>query len=70
MTPLAQRLAERIARQGPLTVAEFMAAVLTDPDHGYYMTADPLGARGDFTTAPEISQMFGELIGLWCVDCW
>ena len=70
MTPLAQRLADRIARQGPLTVAEFMAAVLTDPDHGYYMTADPLGADGDFTTAPEISQMFGELIGLWCVDCW
>ena len=53
-----------------MTVAEFMAAVLTDPDHGYYMTADPLGAGGDFTTAPEISQVFGELLGLWCVDCW
>jgi len=70
VTPLAQRLAARIARQGPLTVAEFMAAVLTNPEHGYYMTGDPLGAGGDFTTAPEISQMFGELIGLWCVDCW
>ena len=47
-----------------------MAAALTDPDHGYYRHADPLGAAGDFTTAPEISQLFGELIGAWLVDCW
>ena len=46
-----------------------MAAALTDPDHGYYMTRDPFGAAGDFTTAPEISQMFGELIGLWHLAC-
>ena len=70
MTPLGRRLAERIARFGPLTMAEYMAAALTDPEAGYYMTADPLGAGGDFTTAPEVSQMFGEMIGLWCADLW
>ena len=67
---LAQRIAQRIAEDGPLSVAEYMAAALTDPAHGYYMGNDPLGAGGDFITAPEISQMFGELIGLWCADTW
>ncbi len=67
---LAQRIAQRIAEDGPLSVAEYMAAALTDPAHGYYMGRDPLGAGGDFITAPEISQMFGELIGLWCADTW
>jgi NADH dehydrogenase [ubiquinone] 1 alpha subcomplex assembly factor 7 len=47
-----------------------MALALGHPQHGYYMTRDPLGATGDFTTAPEISQMFGELIGLWAGQCW
>jgi NADH dehydrogenase [ubiquinone] 1 alpha subcomplex assembly factor 7 len=47
-----------------------MALALGHPRHGYYITRDPLGSAGDFTTAPEISQMFGELIGLWCVDAW
>jgi len=47
-----------------------MEAALTDPDHGYYITRDPLGARGDFITAPEISQIFGELIGLWSAAVW
>ncbi len=70
MTPLGERIARRIASQGPITLADFMAQVLTDPQHGYYMSGDPFGRRGDFTTAPEISQMFGELIGLWCVDTW
>jgi NADH dehydrogenase [ubiquinone] 1 alpha subcomplex assembly factor 7 len=70
MTPLAERIARQIAGQGPITVADYMAQVLTDPRHGYYMTGDPFGRRGDFITAPEISQMFGELIGLWCVDTW
>ncbi len=70
MSPLATRLAERIARGGPITVAHYMTAALGDPDHGYYRTADPLGAGGDFTTAPEISQLFGELIGAWLIDCW
>jgi len=70
VNPLAARIARRIARTGPLTVADFMAAALTDPEDGYYRKADPLGAAGDFTTAPEISQLFGELIGAWLVDCW
>ena len=47
-----------------------MSLCLTHPEHGYYMQRDPLGARGDFTTAPEISQMFGELIGLWSAAVW
>jgi len=70
MTPLEEVLARRIRTQGPLTVAEFMAEALGHPEYGYYATRDPLGRRGDFTTAPEISQIFGELIGLWCVDLW
>jgi len=70
LSPLGHRLAERIARSGPITVADYMAAALGDPEHGYYRHADPLGAGGDFTTAPEISQLFGELIGAWLIDCW
>jgi NADH dehydrogenase [ubiquinone] 1 alpha subcomplex assembly factor 7 len=70
VTPLGERIAAHIARLGPITVAEYMVQVLTHPDDGYYMTGDPFGARGDFVTAPEISQMFGELIGLWCADTW
>jgi NADH dehydrogenase [ubiquinone] 1 alpha subcomplex assembly factor 7 len=70
MTALDEALARRIAREGPIAIDSFMAAALTDPDHGYYTTRDPLGAAGDFTTAPEISQMFGELIGLWHAACW
>jgi NADH dehydrogenase [ubiquinone] 1 alpha subcomplex assembly factor 7 len=70
MTPLGRRLVQRIARHGPITLADYMAEALTHPEHGYYTTGDPFGAAGDFTTAPEISQMFGELLGLWCVDCW
>jgi NADH dehydrogenase [ubiquinone] 1 alpha subcomplex assembly factor 7 len=70
LTSLAERLARRIARGGPITVADYMAAALADPEHGYYRTAAPIGAEGDFTTAPEISQMFGELIGAWLIDCW
>jgi len=69
---LAERLAARIAATGPITVADYMASALSDPDFGYYARADstPLGAPGDFTTAPEISQLFGELIGAWLIDCW
>jgi len=70
MNPLEELLARRIRTQGPLTVAEFMAEALGHPEYGYYATRDPLGRRGDFVTAPEISQVFGELIGLWCVDLW
>ncbi len=70
MTPIERRIRERIARGGPIPVAEYMAIALGDPEHGYYRTRDPLGAGGDFITAPEISQVFGELIGLWCVVTW
>jgi NADH dehydrogenase [ubiquinone] 1 alpha subcomplex assembly factor 7 len=59
-----------IALEGPISVERYMALALGHPQHGYYMTRDPLGATGDFTTAPEISQMFGELIGLWAAQCW
>lgn len=67
---LAERLAARIREAGPITVAEWMEACLYDPRGGYYTTRDPLGVQGDFTTAPEISQIFGELLGLWLADCW
>ena len=62
----ADAIAAAIAIQGPIPVAHFMAAA----NRHYYATRDPLGAAGDFTTAPEISQMFGELIGLWLADLW
>ncbi len=67
---LAQHLARRIAASGPLTLAEFMAEALLHPDHGYYTTREPFGTQGDFTTAPEISQMFGELLGLCLAQAW
>ena len=70
MTPLASVLARRIRQTGPITVAEFMSECLTHPEHGYYTGRDPLGTAGDFTTAPEISQMFGELIGLCLAETW
>src|SRR5215470_2219640 len=70
MTELARLIARRIRATGPLTVAEFMTEVLQHPRLGYYATRDPLGTAGDFVTAPEVSQVFGELIGLWCADAW
>ncbi|WP_417259486.1 class I SAM-dependent methyltransferase [Celeribacter sp.] len=70
MTPLADILARRIAKTGPISLMEFMAECLLHPEHGYYTTRDPLGAAGDFTTAPEISQMFGELLGLALAQSW
>lgn len=70
MTGLRDHLARRIALEGPLTVAQYMADCLGHPRFGYYLTRDPLGAAGDFTTAPEISQMFGELLGLWAAERW
>jgi len=63
---LAERLARAIRLAGPITVAHYMAAA----NAHYYATRDPLGVAGDFTTAPEISQMFGELTGLWLADLW
>jgi NADH dehydrogenase [ubiquinone] 1 alpha subcomplex assembly factor 7 len=69
-TPLEKEIRARIAKTGPIPVAEFMALCLYDPQHGYYNRRAPFGAAGDFITAPEISQMFGELIGLWAADVW
>ncbi|MCB1562069.1 MAG: SAM-dependent methyltransferase [Alphaproteobacteria bacterium] len=69
-TPLQDILAQRIRDNGPLNIGEFMAEALTHPQHGYYMDKDPFGRAGDFTTAPEISQMFGEMIGVWAADLW
>ena len=70
MTKLHDLIAARIAATGPITLADYMAEALMHPTLGYYSTRDPLGAAGDFTTAPEISQMFGELIGLSLAQAW
>ena len=68
MTELGRRIAATIAAQGPISIVEFMAMALHDRRGGYYATRDPIGS--DFVTAPEVSQMFGELIGLWLAQCW
>jgi NADH dehydrogenase [ubiquinone] 1 alpha subcomplex assembly factor 7 len=70
VTPLDAKIRERIRTDGPLAVSEFMEIALGDPEHGYYRTRDPLGEVGDFITSPEISQVFGEIIGLWCAVTW
>jgi len=69
-TPLARALAHEIAANGPLGVEAYVHRCLTDPEHGYYTTRAGIGREGDFTTAPEISQVFGELIGLWAAVTW
>lgn len=70
MNALGERIARLIASQGPLSVAQFMTLALHDPHAGYYATRHPFGRAGDFITAPEVSQMFGELLGLWIVQAW
>lgn len=67
---LADKLAAQIAQTGPLTMAQYMTACLHDPQFGYYATRPALGEAGDFLTAPLVSQMFGELIGLWAASAW
>ena len=67
---LAEEIAARIARGGPITVADYMADCLLHPTKGYYTTRQVFGRQGDFITAPEISQMFGELVGLWLAQAW
>lgn len=69
-TELGRLIQQRIALTGPITLADFMAEALGHPRLGYYRHAMPLGAAGDFTTAPEISQMFGELLGAWLAERW
>lgn len=70
MTPLAEKLIRHIKATGPIPVADYMAVCLADPEYGYYMQREAFGRAGDFITAPEISQIFGELIGIWCVAAW
>jgi len=67
---LGRLIARRIALAGPISLADFMAEALGHPRLGYYRRALPVGAAGDFTTAPEISQMFGELLGAWLAERW
>ncbi|WP_271894965.1 class I SAM-dependent methyltransferase [Candidatus Phyllobacterium onerii] len=67
---LGQRIIRQIEANGPISVADYMAMCLFDRDAGYYTTREPFGKDGDFITAPEVSQMFGELVGVWCVDTW
>ena len=67
---IVQILKQNILRHGALSLADYMQICLTHPIHGYYIKNEPIGTKGDFTTSPEISQMFGELIGLWIVQVW
>ena len=69
-TPLARKIAARLASGGPISVHDYIAACLYDPECGYYRTKAAIGQGGDFVTAPEISQVFGELIGLWAGEVW
>lgn len=68
--PLEERLIDLIRLKGPISIADYMADALGHPHDGYYMSQTPFGGDGDFTTAPEISQIFGELIGLWLIEAW
>ena len=70
MTALEDIIRARIAETGGMSVAEYMELCLAHPEHGYYMRRQPFGAEGDFITAPEISQLFGELLGIWAVTNW
>ncbi len=77
MNPLEVEIRARIESEGPLSIADYMMLCLTHPEYGYYTTGHPVGGRasaersgGDFITAPEISQMFGEMIGVWCMEVW
>lgn len=70
MTPLARRIAARIRATGPISLADYMQICLLDSRDGYYATRDPFGRDGDFITAPEIHQLFGEICGLALAQCW
>ena len=69
-SPLEKEIRRLIAVGGPMPIARYMSLCLTHPQYGYYVTRDPFGVSGDFTTAPEVSQIFGELLGLWALSVW
>jgi NADH dehydrogenase [ubiquinone] 1 alpha subcomplex assembly factor 7 len=69
-SPLQSEIKRLIKSSGPMPVWRYMELCLTHPQHGYYVSRDPLGREGDFTTSPEVSQMFGELLGLWSASVW
>jgi SAM-dependent MidA family methyltransferase len=69
-SPLETEIRRRIAMAGPMPVRQYMELCLSHPVHGYYTTRDPFGRDGDFITSPEISQVFGELVGLWAASAW
>ena len=69
--PVADRIRARIAQQGSIGIDDYMRLALGDGSgDGYYATRDPFGASGDFITAPEVSQLFGEIVGAWCAHMW
>jgi NADH dehydrogenase [ubiquinone] 1 alpha subcomplex assembly factor 7 len=70
LSPLHAEIKRLIRTFGPMPVWRYMELCLMHPEHGYYISRDPLGREGDFTTAPEVSQMFGELLGLWAASVW
>jgi len=70
MSALTEIIREKIAESGPISLADYMALALGHPQHGYYNKQDPFGVRGDFITAPEISQIFGEMLGVWAIETW
>ena len=70
ISPLQSELKKLIRSSGPMPVWRYMELCLLHPEHGYYLSRDPLGREGDFITAPEVSQMFGELLGLWAASVW
>ena len=69
-SPLQSEIKKLIKSSGPMPVWRYMELCLTHPNYGYYISRDPLGREGDFTTSPEVSQMFGELLGLWVASVW
>jgi NADH dehydrogenase [ubiquinone] 1 alpha subcomplex assembly factor 7 len=70
MNPLSKLLNQQIRYNGPMSISQFMEICLLHPKYGYYTNSSPFGQKGDFVTAPEVSQMFGELIGLFLAQAW